>query len=275
MAWIESGGGDPLVLLHGNLASSYLWRDVLPHLDGVGRVIAPDLIGMGASGKLGAGDAHRYTFDRHCMFLDALLAHLGVGSNAILVGIEWGAALAFDWANRHRAQTAGLCYMETFVRPLTWHDIPVEWADLLSRLRTDEGDGLVIRRNALLKQVLPGLTLRSLGRLERMTYNNPYRRPGEERLPLLTWCRQLPIDGSPREVVDRVESYSQWLVSSDVPKLFVSGRPGCLVTGDLRQDCARLPNQTEITVDGVHLLPEDSPAEIGRALASWARRVRA
>ena len=274
MAWIEGGEGPAVVLLHGNMASSFMWRDVLEHLDGIGRVIVPDLIGMGASAKLDAHDAHRYTYDRHCSFLDALLSQLELGSDVVLVGLGWGGALAFDWANRHRARTAGLCYMETFVRPLMWSDIPEEWADLLSRLRTDEGDGLAIRRNILLKDVLPRLTLRRLNRVERMSYSSPYRRPGEERLPLLTWCRQLPIDGSPRGAFERVDSYADWLATSDVPKLLIRGDPGLVIKGSLAEDSLGLRNQEVVVVDGVHLLPEDSPKEIGEAVATWIDRLR-
>jgi haloalkane dehalogenase len=274
MSWIEGGDGRAVVLLHGNLASSFLWRDVLEHLDGIGRVIAPDLIGMGASEKLDAGDRHRYTFDRHAGFLDALLSHVRIGSDVVLVGLGWGGALAFDWANRHRSQTAGVGYMEAFIRPLAWSDIPDEWSDLLSRLRTDEGEGLVMRRNILIKDVLPALTLRGFRRLERMAYTTPYRRPGEERLPLLAWCRELPIEGSPLVVSQRVDSYSQWLSESDVPKLLIRGDPGLLVNGRLAQDSLGLSNQRIVTVPGVHLLPEDSPEAIGRAISSWITDLR-
>lgn len=270
MAWVEGGAGPPLVLLHGNLASSYLWRKVLGHLEGVGRLIAPDLMGMGSSDKLHSSDPHRYSFDRQRAFLDALLAHLGVTKDVVLAGLGWGAVLAFDWANRHRAATRGLCYMETFVRPMGWEDVPNEWVELLARLRTDEGDGLVLRRNLLIKQVLPALSLRRLGLMERLTYGAPFRRP-DDRLPLLKWCRQLPIEGSPRDVVEEVEGWQRWLASEEVPKLFVNAEPGLLLTGAMREECRGWANQQEVTVEGIHLLPEDSPDDLGGALAEWCR----
>ena len=269
MAWVEAGEGDPIVFLHGNASSSYVWRNVIPHVAGAGLCLAPDLIGMGDSAKLPPGDRRRYAFDRHRRFLDALLAHLSVTDRVTLVGHDWGSALVFDWANRHRDAVKGICYMEALVRPLTWEEWPPPERSMLRNLRGAPGDDLVLRQNVVVKQMLPRWVLRDLSFGERREYRRPFRRQGEDRLPTLAWMQELPIGGAPADVVSIVDSYAAWLARSTVPKLFVNGEPGWMLTGAQREYCRMWPNQTEVAVQGTHLLQEDSPDEIGRALSTW------
>ncbi|MGH7894330.1 MAG: haloalkane dehalogenase [Candidatus Binatia bacterium] len=271
MAYVEAGTGDPIVLLHGNPTSSYLWRNVIPHLEPLGRCIAPDLIGMGDSDKLEPSGPDRYRFVEHRAFLDALLEGLGASANVTLVVHDWGSALGFDWANRHRGTVTGIAYMEAIVKPVAWADWPNAVRPLFQALRSPAGEGLVLEQNAFVEQVLPGAVLRKLTEPEMAVYRRPYARPGESRRPTLTWPRQIPVDGEPADVVAIVEAYGAWLGTSDVPKLFVNADPGAILRGTARDFCRTWPNQTEVTVKGVHFVQEDSPDEIGQAIAAWMR----
>jgi haloalkane dehalogenase len=271
MAYLDVGGGDPIIFIHGNPTSSYAWRHVIPHLESVGRCIAPDLIGMGDSDKLEPGGPRAYRFVQHRQFLDALLSSLDVRDNVTFVGHEWGGALAFDWANRHRSAVRGIAYMETIVRPLAWAEWPERLRATFQRLRSAEGDGLVLRRNLLIEQVLPASVVRDLTRAEMKAYRAAFKREGEGRRSMLTWVRELPIEGRPDDVVAIVDSYARWMATNDIPKLFVNAQPGSLLVGDQREFCRSWPNQREVTVPGVHLVPEDCPDEIGSAVAAWYR----
>jgi haloalkane dehalogenase len=269
MAYVEVGQGRPIVLLHGNPTSSYLWRNVLPHLAGLGRCIAPDLIGMGDSDKLpGAGPAS-YTFAEHRDHLDALLEALGVERDVVLVVHDWGSALGFDWANRHRDAVAGIAYMEAIVRPLTWEEWPEAARSVFQGFRSPAGESMALERNVFVERVLPGSVLRPLTDAEMAEYRRPFAEPGEGRRPTLTWPRQVPIDGEPPDVSAIAASYAEWLAASPVPKLLVSAEPGAILTGAQLELCRSWPNQREVTVTGGHFLQEDSPDEIGRAIATW------
>lgn len=271
MAWVERGSGDPIVLLHGNPTSSFLWRNVIPHLEGLGRCIAPDLIGMGDSDKLPDSGPGRYRFAEHRDYLDALLDQIGVERNVTLVLHDWGSALGFDWANRHRDAVRGIAYMEAIVRPITWDDWPEPSQPIFKGLRSDAGEELVLDKNAFVETILPKSIKRDLTAAEMAEYRRPFERPGEDRRPTLSWPRELPIDGEPADVVDIVQAYADWLAGSDIPKLFVNAEPGAILVGPQRDFCRRWPNQTEVTVAGIHFLQEDSPDEIGSAIAGWMR----
>jgi len=271
MAYVETGKGDPIVLLHGNPTSSYLWRNIIPHLEGQGRCIAPDLMGMGDSDKLEPSGPDRYRFVEHRAHLDALLETLGVRSNVTLVIHDWGSALGFDWANRHRGAVKGIAYMEAIVRPVVWADWPTGARKMFQAFRSPAGEDLILANNTFVERVLPASILRPLADAEMAEYRRPFRETGESRRPTLTWPRQIPIEGEPADVVSIVESYAAWLASSPVPKLFVNAEPGAILIGPQREFCRTWPNQTEVTVKGSHFIQEDSPDEIGQAVADWRR----
>jgi haloalkane dehalogenase len=269
MAYVELGSGDPIVFQHGNPTSSYLWRNVMPHVQHLGRCIALDLIGMGDSEKLEASGPDRYTFVEHRRFFGAALEALGVHRDVTLVVHDWGSALGFDWAERHRDRVKGIAYMEAIVRPLTWAEWPDAARGVFQGFRSPAGEDLVLERNVFVERVLPGSILRKLTEEEMAVYRRPFAGPGEGRRPTLTWPRQIPIDGEPAEVVEIVSRYADWLAGADVPKLFVDAEPGAILIGPQREFCRRWPNQTEVKVRGNHFLQEDSPDEIGRAIAEW------
>ncbi len=268
MAYHERGSGDAIVFLHGNPTSSYLWRNVVPHVEHLGRVIVPDLIGQGDSDKLDDTGPDSYRFVEHRAYLDGLLTELDIGDAVTLVIHDWGSALGFDWANRHRDRVQGICYMEAIVRPVTWD----EWPDAATRIfqgfRSEAGEDMVIEKNLFVEAVLPGSIMRDLRDEEMHEYRRPFVER-EHRRPTLTWPREIPIGGEPADVVDIVQSYADWLAESEVPKLLVNAEPGAILKGPQLDFCQGWPNQTEVTVAGNHFLQEDSPDEIGRALADW------
>ena len=272
MAYVEAGTGDPIVLLHGNPTSSYLWRTVVPHLVGLGRCIVPDLIGMGDSDKLPESGPDSYTFVEHRRYLDALLDGLDVGGRVTLVVHDWGSALGFDWANRHRDEVAGIAYMEAIVRPVTWDEWPEAARQVFQAMRSPAGEAMVLDNNMFVERILPGSILRTLSDAEMAEYRRPFAEPGEGRRPTLTWPRQLPIDGEPADVVAIVADYAAWLSTSTVPKLLVAAEPGAILNGAPLEFCRMWPNQREVTVAGNHFVQEDSPDEIGEAIAAWIRQ---
>ncbi len=269
MAYVERGEGNPIVFQHGNPTSSYLWRNIIPHVEPLGRCIALDLIGMGDSDKLPDSGPDRYTLREHSAYFDAALAALGVDANVTLVVHDWGSALGFDWARRHPEAVAGICYMEAIVRPVTWDEWPAAARGVFQGLRSPAGEDMVLAKNVFVERVLPGSILRDLDDEEMAEYRRPFLNPGEDRRPTLTWPRQIPIDGEPAEVVEVAAAYADWLSSSPLPKLFINAEPGAILIGPQREFCRRWPNQTEVTVPGSHFLQEDSPDDIGKALATW------
>jgi haloalkane dehalogenase len=269
MSYVEVGSGDPIVFLHGNPTSSYLWRNIIPYCENLGRCIAPDLIGMGDSDKLSPSGPDRYRFVEHREFLDGLLAALGVKQNVTLVIHDWGSALGFDWANRHRDAISGIAYMEAVVRPVTWEEWPKAVTPVFQGFRSPAGEEMVLENNVFIEQVLPGAIIRKLSDEEMNRYRAPFTQPGEDRRPTLSWPRQIPIDGEPEDVVAIVEDYGQWLSQGNLPKLFINADPGAILRGKAREFCRSWPNQTEVTVSGTHFIQEDSPDEIGQALADW------
>jgi haloalkane dehalogenase len=271
MAYVDVGSGDPIVLQHGNPTSSYLWRNVIPHLEGLGRCIAPDLVGMGDSAKLPGSGPDRYTFAEHRRYWEALLEQLGVRENVTLVIHDWGSALGFDWARRHPDALRGIAYMEAIVRPLTWDEWPEPVRKIFQGFRSPAGEAMVLEKNVFVERVLPGSVLRDLTEAEMAVYRRPFREPGESRRPTLTWPRQIPIEGEPADVVAIAGDYAGWLAKSSVPKLFVDADPGAILIGAQREFCRSWPNQREVRVRGSHFLQEDSPDEIGRAIADWLK----
>jgi haloalkane dehalogenase len=270
MAYVEAGTGDPIVFLHGNPTSSYLWRNIIPHLEGRGRCIAPDLIGMGDSDKLDDPGADSYRFVEHRKYLDGLLEALGVTSDVTLVIHDWGSALGFDWANRHREAVKGIAYMEAIVAPVeSWDEWPKPMIPVFQGLRSDKGDVMILEENFFVEQILPMSVIRKMTDDEQAVYRRPFANAGEDRRPTLTWPRQIPIEGEPAEVVKIVGDYASWLDQSEVPKLFVNAKPGAILRGSLRERCRAWPNQQEVEVAGIHFVQEDSPDEIGQAVASW------
>ncbi|MXW52220.1 MAG: haloalkane dehalogenase [Gammaproteobacteria bacterium] len=269
MAYAEMGEGDPIVFLHGNPTSSYLWRNIMPAVAGLGRCLAPDLIGMGDSDKLDDSGPDRYTFAEHARYLDALLEVLGVKENVVFVIHDWGSALGFHWANRHRSAVKGICYMEAIVRPISWAEFPADATGVFQGFRSPAGEAMALENNIFVERVLPGSVLRGLTDEEMAVYRRPYLEPGESRRPTVTWPRQIPIDGEPEDVVAVAQAYSDWLSGAELPKLFINAEPGALIRGATREFCRAWPNQTEVTVKGSHFIQEDSPAEIAAALADW------
>jgi haloalkane dehalogenase len=268
ISYVDTGAGEPVVFLHGNPTSSYLWRNVIPHVEGLGRCLAPDLVGMGDSGAAPDGS---YRFVDHARYLDAWFEALGL-TNVTLVVHDWGSALGFYWAYRHPERVRGIAYMEAVVRPLTWEEWRDESRQIFQDLRSEAGEEMVLEKNLFIEGILPSAVLRDLTEEEMNVYRRPYLEPGESRRPTLTWPRELPINGEPEDVVSIVDDYSKWLAQSDVPKLFVNAEPGAILTGSQREFCRTWPNQEEVTVRGAHFVQEDSPHEIGEAVATFVRR---
>jgi haloalkane dehalogenase len=269
LSWVDTGQGMPVVFLHGNPTWSYLWRNVIPLVAHRARCLAPDLAGMGQSAPIPGG---AYRFVDHARYLDAWFEHLGLGE-VVLVGHDWGGALAFWWAQRHPERVRGLVYLETLVRPLRWTEWPEVARRIFQALRAPAGEELVLLKNVFVERILPASVLRPLAEDELDAYRRPWRAPGEARRPMLQWPREIPLDGEPADVAALVEGYARWLAASPVPKLFINGEPGSILVGAQREFCRSWPNQHEVTVRGLHVLPEDAPAAIGRAVADFVGRV--
>ncbi|MEH2474271.1 haloalkane dehalogenase [Nitrobacteraceae bacterium AZCC 2161] len=272
MAFHQQGEGAPILLLHGNPTSSYLWRDVIPEMKGLGRLIAPDLIGMGDSDKLPEPGPDTYRFEVHQRFLRAFInATVPENEKVLLVVHDWGSALGFDWANNHRDRVLGIAYMEGIVRPIAGWD---EWSEaatpVFQGFRSEKGEQMILERNLFVERVLPGSVMRKMSEAEMAEYRKPFARK-EDRWPTLTWPRQIPIAGEPADVVAVVQAYATWMADNDIPKLFVNADPGAILVGKVREFCRAWKNQTEITVPGSHFIQEDSGAAIGRAITIWVK----
>ncbi|MEE8465752.1 MAG: haloalkane dehalogenase [Dehalococcoidia bacterium] len=268
IAYVDTGAGSPIVFLHGNPTSSYLWRNVIPKMESLGRCLAPDLAGMGESGST---PGRSYRFADHSMVLDQWFEAMDLTGDVTLVLHDWGSALGFHWAKRFPERIKGLVYMEAIVRPMTWEDWPEAARQVFQGFRSPSGEDMVLEKNIFVERVLPGSVLRGLTEEEMEVYRRPYLEAGESRRPTLTWPREIPIDGEPADVVQIVSDYGDWLANSDVPKLFINADPGAILTGPQREFCRSWPNQQEVTVKGIHFIQEDSPAEIGQAIAAWYR----
>lgn len=273
MAYVEMGEGDPIVFQHGNPTSSYLWRNIMPHLADQGRCIAVDLIGMGDSDKLDNPGAESYRFTEHRDYLFAAWEALGITERVTLIIHDWGSALGFDWASKHPDALLGIAYMEGIVAPVSWNDWPEAAAAIFKGFRSDAGESMILEKNLFIERVLPGSIIRKMSDDEMNVYRRPFLSAGEDRRPTLTWPRQIPIEGEPEDVHEIVRQYADWLSTSEVPKLFINAEPGAILIGEQREFCRRFPNQTEVTVPGIHFIQEDSPHEIGQAIADWRRGI--
>lgn len=269
MAYCEMGEGDPILFMHGNPTSSYLWRNIMPFAADLGRCLAPDLIGMGDSDKLDNPGPESYRFVEHRAYLDAWIEAVGVTDNVTLVIHDWGSALGFDWARRNADRVKAIAYMEGIVRPVLWEEWNQQSRPVFEGFRSEAGEAMVLRKNVFVEKVLPGSVLRGLTEAEMTVYRRPFLTPGEDRRPTLSWPRQIPLAGEPREVVDIVQEYADWMATNDLPKLFVNAEPGAILVGAQREFCRGWKNQTEVTVRGSHFIQEDSPTEIGEALHAW------
>jgi haloalkane dehalogenase len=268
IAYVDVGEGDPIVFLHGNPTPSYLWRNIIPYVLPLGRCLAPDYAGMGNSGSAPDGS---YRFVDHQRYLDAWFEVMGLNRNVILVVHDWGSALGFSWAQRHSERIKALVYMEGIVRPfLSWDEWPDATREFFKAQRTSAGEELILQKNLFIEYLLP---LRSISADAMEVYRRHYRNPGPLRQPMLTWSRELPIEGQPRDVVEIVDRYSRWLSTSSLPKLFINGDPGGFLIGAQREFCRTWPNQEEVTVKGAHFLQEDSPSELGEATARFVAKV--
>lgn len=266
MAYVDAGEGDPIVFLHGNPTSSYLWRNIIPPLESLGRCLAPDLVGMGDSGKAPDGS---YRFVDHRRYLDGWFDALDLTQRVTLVVHDWGSALGFHWAHRYPDRVKGIVYMEAIVRSMIWQEWPDQARALFQAMRTPAGEEIILEKNVFVERVLPASVLRGLSETEMDVYRRPYQEPGESRRPTLTWPREIPLDGEPSDVVEIVDAYAGWLATSEVPKLFINADPGVILAGAQREYCRRWRNQREVTVKGSHFVQEDSPVQIGQAIAEW------
>ncbi len=273
IAYVDVGSGDPIVLLHGNPTSSFLWRNVIPELEGSGRVIAPDLIGQGDSDKLPASDGvDRYSFEVAYHYLAGLLKELGAEEKVTLVVHDWGSGLGFHWAMNNPDAIHGVAYMEAIVCPLNWDDWPEGARGIFKGFRSDKGEDLILNRNMFVEAVLPTSVIRELTEKEMAAYREPFS-SSDDRQPTLNWPGHIPIDGEPAHMVDLVNAYGAFMAGSDIPKLFINADPGSILTGPAREFCRQWPNQKEVTVNGLHFVQEDSPVEIGQAVANWLTNI--
>jgi len=270
MCFVDVGEGDPVVFLHGNPTSSYLWRNIIPSVTDLGRCLAPDLVGMGRSGRAPNG---AYRFVDHARYLDAWFDVMGLRRNVLLVLHDWGSALGFHWARRHAERVQGIAYMEALVQPRVWSDFPNGRDAAFRALRSEKGEAMVLDDNFFVETVLPKSILRRLTEEEMDAYRAPFR-TRDSRWPTLVWPRELPIDGQPADLVWVVDDYAAWLSTNDLPKLFISAEPGALLVGRAREFCRTWHHQREVSVKGIHFIQEDSPDDIGLALRSFVGGLR-
>ncbi len=266
--YVEEGSGDPVLFLHGNPTSSYLWRNVIPHVSPQARCIALDLIGMGKSDKPDL----QYRFVDHARYVEGFIEALGL-RNITFVIHDWGSALGFHYARRHEENVKGLAFMEAIVRPTTWAEVPEQYRQVFQALRTPGvGEKMIMEQNMMVEQLLPGAVLRKLTDEEMDRYREPYPDPAS-RKSVWRWPNELPIDGEPADVAAAVQAYSEWLGKSDLPKLLLYVRPGAIIREPLLEWCRNNMRNLK-TVDigpGAHFVQEDRPHEIGEAIAEWYR----
>ena len=273
IAYVESGSGDPIIFLHGNPTSSYLWRNITPHLESQGRCICIDLIGMGDSDKLDNPDENSYQFEEHYHYVNAAIESLTNGENTTFVIHDWGSALGFNWCYHNPDSVKGIAYMEAIVKEMTWEDWRDEAKGIFQGFRSDAGESLVLEKNYFVERVLPGSIIRRLRDEEIEEYRRPFLNPGEDRRPTLSWPREIPIEGQPANVCKIVNQYAEWMQTNDIPKLFINAEPGAITTGRMRDFCRSWKNQTEVTVKGIHFIQEDSPDDIGKAISTWYKNI--
>ena len=273
LAYTDSGSGDPIIFLHGNPTSSYLWRNITPYLESQGRCVCIDLIGMGDSDKLDNPDENSYRFEEHYHYINTAIESLTNGKNITFVLHDWGSALGFNWCYHNPESVKGIAYMEAIVKEMTWEDWSDEAKGIFQGFRSDAGESLVLEKNYFVERVLPGSIIRKLSEEEMEEYRRPFINEGEDRRPTLSWPREIPINNHPENVCAIVNRYAEWMLTNDLPKLFINAEPGAITTGRIRDFCRSWKNQTEITVKGIHFIQEDSPDEIGNAISSWYKNI--
>lgn len=279
MAYVEIAAQDApaeaptLLFLHGNPTSSYLWRNIMPHCTHLGRCVAPDLVGMGDSQKLARSGANTYRFVDHAAYLDGFIDAIVPDGPVVLIIHDWGSALGFHWANRNRDRVKAIAYMEGMTMPVDWPDWPDNARGIFQAMRSPAGEEVVLEKNIFIEGILPSAIIRDLSDEEHGEYRRPYLTPGEDRRPTLSWPREIPIEGEPKDVKKIVEDYGAWLSQSDTPKLFINAEPGSILIGKARDFCRSWPNQEEVTVKGLHFIQEDSPDEITQAIQNWLPKI--
>ena len=274
LAYIDVGEGTPIVMLHGNPTSSFLWRNIIPHLNDLGRVIVPDLIGHGDSDKLPVSmGPDRYTFENTFEYIDKLLNKLEINQDITLILHDWGSALGFYWAMKNPEKIKAICYMEAIVSPINWSDWPEQARGIFKGFRSAKGEDLILKRNMFIEAVLPSSIIRKLTKDEMDEYRKPFLNENDRQVTL-NWPRQIPIEGEPSHMFRLVSSYADWISNDgDIPKLFINADPGSILIGKQREFCRGWKNQIEVTVNGLHFIQEDSPHEIGEAISSWMRNI--
>ena len=269
MAFIDEGSGDTFLFLHGNPTSSFLWRNIAPHVEDIGRIVIPDLIGMGDSDKLEGVDSPGYKYHGQYSYLTALMDELDLGDNIHLIIHDWGSAMGFQFARENQDRIKSITYMEAIVMPLTWDQWPDPATKIFGLFRSEAGEELVLEKNFFVERILLADSSTGYTEEEKSEYIRPFINPGEDRRPTLTWPRQIPLDGEPSEVVEEVRLNAEFHKESDIPKLFINADPGSILIGDQREFARSWKNQTEITVSGNHFIQEDSSEEIGAALRNF------
>ena len=273
IAYHQQGSGEPIVFLHGNPTSSYLWRNITPYLHDQASCISMDLIGMGDSDKLDNPDTNSYRFEEHFYYVEKAIKALTNNKKITLVVHDWGSALGFHWSYKHPELIKGIAYMEAIVKEMTWDDWDKNARSIFQGFRSDAGEDLVLEKNYFGEKVLPGSIIRTLDADEMNEYRRPFLSSGEDRRPTLSWPREIPIEGQPGNVCQIVNEYAQWMKTNNIPKFFINAEPGAITTGNIRDFCRSWKNQTEVTVKGIHFIQEDSPDEIGKALSKWYKEL--
>ena len=271
MAYVDEGNGDTFLFLHGNPTSSYLWRNIAPHVEDLGRVVIPDLIGMGDSDKLDGVDSEGYKYHGQYGYLTELFDQLDLGNNIHLIIHDWGSAMGFQFARENPDRIKSITYMEAIVMPLTWEQWPDAATKIFGLFRSEAGEELVLEKNFFVERILLADSATGYTDEEKAEYIRPFINAGEDRRPTLTWPRQIPLDGEPSEVVEEVRKNSEFHKDSEIPKLFINADPGSILVGEQREFARTWKNQTEVTVSGNHFVQEDSSEEIGSALRNFVK----
>ena len=273
MAYLDSGSGQSIVFLHGNPASSFLWRNITPHVEDLGRIVVPDLIGMGDSEKLEGKDNPDYQYHGQYKYLSTLLDELDLGEEINLVIHDWGSAMGFQYARENANKIKSITFMEAIVMPLTWDQWPENARNIFQLMRSDAGEEIVLEKNVFVERILLNDSANGFTDEEKAEYIRPFIDAGEDRRPTLTWPRQIPVDGSPQAVIDEVIKNGEFHKNSDIPKLFINADPGSILIGEQREFVRTWNNLEEITVKGNHFIQEHSPNEIGKALSEFINKL--
>lgn len=269
MAYLDSGVGQSIVFLHGNPASSFLWRNITPYVEDIGRIVVPDLIGMGDSEKLEGTDNPDYQYHGQYKYLSTLLDELDLGEEINLVIHDWGSAMGFQYARENANKIKSITFMEAIVMPLTWDQWPENARNIFQLMRSDAGEEIVLEKNVFVERILLNDSADGFTDEEKAEYIRPFKNAGEDRRPTLTWPRQIPLDGSPQVVIDEVIKNGEFHKDSNIPKLFINADPGSILVGDQREFVRSWKNLKEVTVKGNHFIQEHSPNEIGAAIKDF------